>query len=156
MCGIDLDEPIVKSDEDVLRATYKWRPTLENPPAPLLSISAIPCPQSVSIAVTIYNPRAYTLQNIQGKVTIVSEVAGEHRFLYPLKDGAVIKDDYVTKLEYPEALFTIPSILPYHKVTLSFVIGFDSQTTYIGTVAITNPSDAVTEELFAGTTLLIA
>jgi hypothetical protein len=159
MCGLDFDSDIVKAPDDVLRLTYSWRPTLENPLSPLLSVDAVPGIQSVSIVIRLYNPQPTPLQDIKGTLSMTTDPNGSPQFVYPVKTELNTPDlpYQIITMEYPSVVFRVPVLQPYKQVTLSFNVAFTEQVTYAGQVTM-NPIPAVSVEpvLFGGTTLSLA
>jgi hypothetical protein len=155
MCGLDFDSDIIKAPDDVLRLTYSWRPTLENPLSPLLAVDAVPGVQSVSIVVRIYNPTPTTLYDIKGTLSFTTDPDGSPQFVYPTRNELDSSDlPYHIVLDYPQATFQIPALQPYKQTTLLFNIAFAEQVTYAGQVVLNPISDVITKPvLFGGTTL---
>jgi hypothetical protein len=155
MCGMDFDSDIVKAPDDVLRLTYSWRPTLENPLSPLLTVDAVPGVQAVSIVVRIYNPCPTTLNDISGTLSLTTDPNGEPQFAYPIVND-LNRDEfpYRITLDYPTAAFKIPTLEPYQQAVLSFHIVFTEQVVYAGQVTLNPIPDTPTQPvLFGGTTL---
>jgi hypothetical protein len=156
MCGMDFDSDIVKSDEDVLRLTYSWRPTLENPLQPLLAVDTVPGVQSASVIIRLYNPNPTILYNVKGTVSVTTDPEGNQQFVYPTKNELEAPElPYeIIVMEYPAAQFRIPILQPYKQVILLFNIAFVEQATYAGQVVIDPiPNVTVQPVLFGGTTL---
>jgi hypothetical protein len=155
MCGLDFDSDIVKAPDDVLRITYSWRPTLENPLSPLLAVDTVPGVQSASIVVRIYNPTPTALHNLAGTLSLTTDPDGSPQFVYPTANELNATGlPYKITLNYPQATFQIPDLEPYKQITLLFNIAFAEQVTYAGQVVLNPIADiAAKPVLFGGTTL---
>jgi hypothetical protein len=158
MCGLDFDADIIKAPEDVLRITYSWCPTVENPLSPLLAVDDIPVVQSATIVVHVYNPTSAALYNIKGVLSLTTDPEGDPKFVYPT--DSMLNDPntpYKITLNYPQAMFQIPSLPPYQKATLSFNVAFFGQVTYAGQVTLNPiPNLSTKPVLFGGTTVSLS
>jgi hypothetical protein len=159
MCGLDFDSDIIKSSDDVLRLTYSWRPTLENPLSPLLSVDTVPGVQSASIVIRLYNSHPTTLYDIKGTLSMTTDPDGSPQIIYPTQnesDAPNLPYQIIT-MEYPNVVFKIPALQPYKQVTLLFNIVFSEQVTYAGQIVIDPIPDIQTKPvLFGGTTLSLS
>jgi hypothetical protein len=156
MCGIDFDSDIIKAPDDVLRLTYSWRPTLENPLSPLLAVDTVPGVQSASIVIHVYNNTATTLYDVKGMLSMTSDPEGSPQFIYPTQHELDATDlpYQITDMAYPAVQFRIPILQPYKQVILLFNVAFGESVTYAGQVAISPMSNLTVQPvLFGGTTL---
>jgi hypothetical protein len=156
MCGMNFDTDIVKAPDDVLRLTYSWRPTLENPLLPLLAVDAVPGVQSTAIVVRIYNPQPTTLYDIKGTLSMITDPDGSPQFIYPTQNELKASNlpYQIITMDYPAVVFRIPVLEPYKQVALLFNVTFTEQVTYAGQVIMEPIPDVSTKPvLFGGTTL---